>query len=192
MRGWTLAAFVLAMAGATLAPGIALAKPGKAASMLDCFADLARGKGTEIVCEFPIKPSDAERAEMEKQTAGYLKDAICTVSIRIERALVMAAVETPDYQFQAPPQPVACNVTMPGKAGDQIIPIGGTFAPLVTIQAGVATMATPGLGGITGVSRLISVPVTAYINRAGFLREGMLKTVNVWLVHLRTAKAHGR
>ncbi len=161
----------------------------KAVSMAACFADLERGTARDIVCEFPLQPSPAERAEMEKQTSGYLKDATCVVSIRIARALVTAAIETPDTQFQAPPQPVACKVTMPGKAGDTIMDVTGTFAPKVTIKGGSAVEATPGLGDVKGVSRIMSWPAVAYINRAGFLREGMLRTVNAWMAHLRMAKA---
>ena len=179
---------------AACATAIPTAASAKAASMNDCFADLERGTSTQIVCEFPLQPSVTEKAEMEKQTSGYLKDAVCVVSIRIERALVAAAIETPEYVFQAPPQPVSCKITMPGqtgpdKKGDQIIPITGTFAPKVTLKDGVAVQATPGLDNVKGVSRIISWPAVAYINRAGFLREGMIKVVNAWVVHLRAGKA---
>ena len=188
MRSW-FATGLLAIgvaAGASLAG--APARAAKAANMMECFADLERGTAPEISCEFPLQPSPAERAEIEKQTSGYLKNATCVVSIRIARSLVADAIATPDTQFNAPPQPVSCKVTMPGKAGDQIIPIGGTFAPHVTIKDGIATYATPGLGSITGVSRILSIPVAAYINRAGFLRDGMLRVINTWMVHLRAAK----
>ena len=135
----------------------------------------------------------AERAEMEKQTSGYLKNVTCTVAIRIERALIAAAIAAQEHQFESPPQPVACDVTMPGKSGaeatpDHIIPITGNFAPKVTIKNGVAVQATPGLTDVKGVSRIISVPVVAYINRAGFMRDGMLKIVNAWMTHMRATK----
>lgn len=171
--------------------------PGEAApraSMSDCFADLEKGKSQQIVCEFPLQPSPAERAEMEKQTMGYVKNVACTVSIKVERASITTAINTPDYQFDAPPQPVACNVTMPGHAKapavaeDTIVPITGTFAPKVTIKDSVAVHATPGLNDVKGVSRIISVPVVAYVNRAGFLRDGMLKVINAWMVHMRGKK----
>ncbi len=181
-----LAAMLLASLNVVSASPAAAAK---AVSMAACFADLERGTAPDIVCEFPLQPSPAERAEMEKQTSGYLKDASCIVSIRIVRALVKAAIETPDTLFQAPPQPVACKVTMPGKTGDSVTSVTGTFAPKVTIKGGTAVEASPGLGDVKGVSRIISWPAVAYINRAGFLREGMLKTVNAWMAHLRAAKA---
>lgn len=160
----------------------------KATDMAACFHDLEHGKGPDIVCEFPLQPSAAERAEMERQTAGYLKNAVCTVAINIARAQVIAALDTPDYQFDGPPQPVTCNVTMPGKTGDQSFPISGTFAPRVTIKAGVAVTASPGLGGVKGVSPYIALPVVAYINRAGFLRDGMLRVVNEWMAHLKATR----
>lgn len=179
------AAVFACLIGGPIAPATA----AKAISMAACFADLERGTAPEIVCEFPLQPSPTERAEMEKQTSGYLKDASCVVSIRIARALLTAAIETPETVFQAPPQPVACKVTMPGKTADTVTSITGTFAPKVTIKGGTAVEATPGMGNIKGVSQIISWPALAYINRAGFLRAGMLKTVNAWMVHLRAAKA---
>ncbi len=187
MVRWFVATAVLTFA----VPSIAAAATR---TMGDCFADLERGTKPDIVCNFPLRPSEAERAELEKQTSGFVKDIICTVAIRIERALIHSAIVTPDYQFEAPPQPVACNVTMPGKTGpnptpDQIISINGQFAPKVTIKDGLAIAASPGLSDVTGVSRILSVPVVAYVNRAGFLREGMLKIVNAWMVHMRNAKA---
>jgi hypothetical protein len=75
-----------------------------------------------------------------------------------------------------------------GWSQSSIIPITGTFAPKVTIKDGVAIQATPGLANVQGVSRIISLPVVAYVNRAGFLRDGMLKTVNAWMGHMRTRK----
>ncbi len=184
----------------TLAVALAIGISGAAAAappatMKACFAELERGSNPEIVCQFPLQPSQAERDELEKQTSGYLKQVDCVVSIRIERAQISAAIASADHMFQAPPQPVACKVTMPGKkAGDaigpdQVIPITGTFAPKVTIREWVATQASPGLANVQGVSRVISLPVVAYLNRAGFIREGMLKTVNAWMVHLRAIKA---
>lgn len=174
----------------TAMPVSAAMKP----SMAACFEDLERGTGSHIVCDFPLQPSPAERAEMEKQTSGFVKNVVCTVSVRVERALINTAISAPDYQFEAPPQPVACNVTMPGRAKapaiaeDTIVPISGTFAPKVTIKDRVAIHATPGLGDVKGVSQIISIPVVAYINRAGFLRDGMLKVINAWMTHMRAAK----
>jgi hypothetical protein len=178
-----IAAMIVVLSCAQAGPALA-----KAASMAACFADLERGTAPEIVCEFPLQPSPAERAEMEKQTSGYLKDATCVVSIRVARALVAAAIETPDTVVLVPPQPVACKVTMPGKTADTVTNITSTFSPKVTIKGGSAVEATPGLGDVKGVSRIISWPAVAYINRAGFLRAGMLKTVNAWMAHLRATR----
>ena len=193
MIRWIAAVGFSTIAG--MAP--ALAAGAGAGTMGDCFSDLERGSSSHIVCNFPLQPSAAERAELEKQTSGYLKNVTCTVAIRVERALVATAIATPDYQFVAPPQPVSCNVTMPGKQAqppspDVVIPITGSFAPKVTIKDGAAIHATPGLADVKGVSRIISIPVVAYVNRAGFLRDGMIKIVNAWMVHMRankTAKA---
>ena len=75
---------------------------------------------------------------------------------------------------------------MPGKTGDTVVPVTGTFAPKVTIKQSIATEATPGLGDVKGVSRALSLPAAVYINRAHFIRDGMLKAVNAWLGHMRS------
>jgi hypothetical protein len=190
MSSIAMGASALALAWAAGLPVATPAQAAKSATMMGCFADLETGTSPDIVCDFPLQPSPTERAEMEKQTMGYLKDATCTVSIKIQRALVTAAIETPDHVFVSPPQPVACKITMPGKAGpdktgDQFVNITSTFAPKVTMKGGVAVEATPGLGEVKGVSRVIAWPAVAYINRAGFLRTGMLRVVNAWVVHMR-------
>ena len=176
---------------ATLPVMLAAAATGgaaRAAEPVDCFADLMSGTSREIVCTFPVRPGASEREEMAKATRGYFKDAVCAVEIRIERALIRAAIETPDYVFQAPPQPVTCMVTANFEKGEKVYPISGTFAPRVVMKAGEATEATPGLGNIQGVPRPLSWPVEVWVNRGGTTRHGMLQVVNAWLSFMRKQK----
>ncbi len=165
--------------------------PAPAADPTDCFADLMAGTGAEIVCSFPVRPGPVEREELVKATRGYFLDASCLVEIRIQRALITAALETPDYVFEAPAQPVACDVTgiLTEKRGAQVIPIAATFAPRVVIKGGEAIEATPGLGNVTGVTRVLSWPVEYWMNKGGTVRAGMLQVINAWLVHMRALKA---
>jgi hypothetical protein len=158
---------------------------------LDCFADLMRGSSEEIVCEFPLRPNASERADLEKQSRGYVKDATCTVSIRIARSAILAAVHTPDYEFIAPPQPVACQVTAQWreKSPPSVMPISATFAPKVMIRAGKAIDATPGLGDVQGVPRALSWPVETWVNSGIGIKGNMLQVINAWLDHMRTTRA---
>ncbi len=181
-------------AAATLAL-IALTVPAEAAKPAaapiaapnDCFADLMGGKSPDIVCTFPVRMTEEERAELEKTTRGYFKGATCMVSIRIDRALVAVTVDAVDHVFQAPPQPVTCDVTgqLSDKEPPKTFPITGTFAPRVVLKDGRAIEATPGLGNITGVPRVVSWPVETWVNRGGTVRDGMLQVINAWLDHMR-------
>lgn len=162
--------------------GMAFAAPGDVAS---CFRDLVKGRGAEIVCELPLRPNEAETAELQKQSHGLLKAATCKVSIRIERAQVTAAVTNQDHVFLAPPQPVSCDVTAAGRSSDIRMPIAATFAPKVTIKDGKAIDATPGLDNIQGVPRPISWPVQYWVNSGSYVKGQMLQIVNAWLDHLR-------
>jgi hypothetical protein len=159
------------------------AKPGPGA--LDCFADLMRGKSETIVCEFPLQPSAQERAELEKQSRGYVKNARCTVSIQISRAAVMAAVHSTDYVFEAPAQPVTCEVTALWRETESVMPISAAFAPKVTIKDGRAIDATPGLADVKGVPRALSWPVETWVNSGIGIKSNMLQVINAWLDHMR-------
>ncbi len=164
------------------------AKPGHGA--LDCFADLMRGRSDEIVCEFPIQPSAQERADLEKQSRGFVKNARCSVSIRISRAVVMAAVNTPDYVFEAPAQPVQCEVTALWRDTESVLPISAVFAPKVTIKDGKAVEASPGLGDVKGVPRALSWPVETWVNSGIGIKSNMLQVINAWLDHMRHQAPH--
>ena len=161
------------------------------ASVADCFADLMHGKSTNIACEFPIQPSAVELSELQRQSRGYLKDLHCMVSIKVERAAVLAAVDNPDHVFQSPPQPVACEIEANlAKDKTTLIPIAGTFAPRVVFKGGVATEATPGLANVTGVTRALSWPIETYVNRGAMVRDGMLQAVNAWVAHMRMLRGN--
>ena len=156
----------------------------------DCFENLQSGSSNEIVCNFPIRPTKAEKADLEKNTRGGLKDAECVVAIKIERATVAAAIEKPNHVFQAPPQPVTCEVVAHVRSVSSY-PISATFAPRVVFRDGVAVEASPGLANVDGVTRVVSWPVVTYINRSGMIRDGMLKVVNAWVQHLRARQLAG-
>jgi hypothetical protein len=163
------------------------ASPATAAKPSDCFDDLMRGRSAEIVCSMPLIPSPQERAELEKQSRGYVKSAECTVSIRIERALIQAAIDSQEHVFQAPAQPVQCTVTALWDKETKTIPIAATFAPKIVIKGGTATDANPGLANVTGVPRALSWPVEAWVNSGIGIKGNMLKVINAWLDHMRRA-----
>ncbi|MEQ1647600.1 MAG: hypothetical protein ABL898_03350 [Hyphomicrobiaceae bacterium] len=178
---------------ATVIVGFCIASlPASAADPRDCFEDLQRGTSPEIVCNFPVVPSEKERAELEKQTKGYVKNANCTVAIRIDRALIMSVLANPDHVFQAPPQPVQCNVTTQLRKDVATTPIKGTFAPRVVFKGGEAVEASPGMANVEGVSRVLSWPVVTYVNNGGMVRKGMLQVVNAWVQHMRKQQQAAR
>ncbi len=169
--GYTLAVVVVAAAGAPAAP------PATAAQAPDCFEQLRFGSDPVITCSFPTRLTDLEREGLKRVTQGALQDASCLVAISIERRRVTEAMAATDHVFEAPPQPVSCEV----RTEAQVLPITATFAPRITIRGGLAVSATPGMANVTGVPRLLSWPVVQYVNRSGTIREGMLKVINAYL-----------
>lgn len=167
-----------------------LAGPAGAAApdAQDCFADLLNGRGTEIICQFPLRPSEQERAELDKLTRGYLKDIHCRVAIRVERDRISAAVRSPDYVFEVAPQPVTCDVTAAFGKDPTVVPIAATFAPKVTIKDGKAVDATPGLANVEGVPRALSWPVEKWLNSGIGIKTEMLTVINAWLDYMRRNK----
>ena len=191
IHSWRCAALTAA-AGLALATSCAAAAAPPAGA-IDCFGDLMHGKGPVIACEFPVEPNAVERLELARATRGYVKNVHCLVSIKIERALVLAAVDNPDHVFEAPPQPVACEIEAILKEGrTTTCPVAGMFSPRVVIKDGRAVEATPGLGEITGVTRALSWPVETWVNRGAMVREGMLQAVNAWLAPMQAMRGPRR
>jgi hypothetical protein len=152
-----------------------LAKP-------ECFDALRQSSGPRLACDHHAWMTDGERADVVKLTRGYLKDARCTVSVDIERRLVDEALAASDRVFEAPPQPVVCELETSGGP----MKIGGTFAPRVVFKDGFAIDATPGLANITGVNSYLAWPVVAYINGAKSIKSEMAAMIN----DIRTRLTH--
>jgi len=159
------------------------AGPASRPTVNNCFWELARGQGADLECDYPAWLADKERTELRRITRDQLQDARCTVSIRITRSLVMRALTDTDYTFEAPPQPVTCEIT----TKDKPIPIAATFAPRVVIKDGVAIDATPGMANVTGVNGYLAWPVVEYVNRSATVKGEMLKMINGYL-SLRVAR----
>lgn len=149
----------------------------------DCFEQLEKGHGAEIVCHFPLKLSPIEQAELEKGSRGYIKNVDCLMTIRIARADVDAAIAAADHTFQSPEQPVTCTVTTHKSRFD----ITATFAPRVVFKGDAAVEATPGLANVKGVTRVISWPVVQFVNRWPSIRSGLLQVVNAYRTYRRKA-----
>lgn len=177
-----LSAFLGTFPGALPATDAVRAQSGPVLSE-DCFAEVESGTGPDIACIFAMRPSPSERAELEAGTRGYVKDVACRMTVRIARAEIDKALVAVDYAFKSPAQPVVCTVTTYKSTFD----ITGTFAPEVVFKNGVAVSATPGLGNVKGITRVISWPVVQFVNRWPSVREGMLTIVNAY----RTHKAKG-
>jgi hypothetical protein len=181
----TLRMLLAGVALVAVAP-VEAAGPAKPA-VRNCFQELAKGKGPDLVCEYPAWLADKEREDLRRLTRDMLQDARCVVSIRIARSLVTRALSEPDHTFDAPPQPVACEIA----TSDKSIPIAATFAPRVVIKDGVAVDATPGMANVTGVNSYLAWPVVEYVNRSATVKTEMLKMINAYLA-LKVASARQR
>ncbi len=155
-----------------------------APSQADCFEELRRDGGRDFACTYPAWLTEQERADLEKVTRGYLKNARCLVSIRIERARLAQAMVAPDLEFQSPPQPVSCDIT----TSSSTFTIKATFAPRVVFKGGEAIEATPGRGGVEGVNKYLAWPVVQYVNRAPGIRADMLKVINGYRNYVRAQR----
>ena len=151
----------------------------------DCYEELENGTRPEIACLVPLRLSETERVELEKGSRGYLKDVTCTMTVRVPRRDIEAAIASRDAIFQSPEQPVRCTITAPKSTFD----ITATFAPRVVIKNDVAVEATPGLGNVQGITRVIAWPVVAFVNRWPSIRAGMLQVVNAYRAHARKNKS---
>lgn len=150
----------------------------------NCFWQLAQARGRDLICDYPAWLADKERDDLRRLTREMLQDARCTVSIRISRALVVEAMTRPDIVFEAPPQPVVCDIV----TKESVVPVKATFAPRVVIRDGVAVDATPGMANVTGVNAYVAWPVVEYVNRSATVKGEMLSLINAYL----TMRGSGR
>lgn len=147
----------------------------------DCFDELENGTADEIACLFPIRLSDDERAQLKAGSRGFIENVGCTLTVRIARREVEAAIWAAELVFQSPEQPVVCTVTTPRGNFD----VTATFAPRVAFKGDKAIDATPGLGNVTGVSRVLSWPVVLFVNRWPSVRSGLMRIVDAYRTHAR-------
>ncbi len=170
------AAAVCALCCASTVCGIAAAQSTAPTLSVDCFAEVETGSGAEIACLFPLQPSAEERAVLERGSRGYVKDFNCRLTVRIARSEIDKALVAVDYTFKSSEQPVVCTITTYKSTFD----VTATFAPEVIFKNGTAVSATPGLGNVKGITRVISWPVVQFVNRWPSVREGMLTIVNAY------------
>ncbi len=151
----------------------------------NCFYVLAKGSGDTIQCMYPAWLTDEERADLKRITRGFLEDARCRIDVRIERRQVEDALAAADHVFEAPPQPVVCEITTPKST----FAIEGTFAPKVVFKGGEAVEATPNLANVTGINPYVAWPVVHFINTADRIKGPMLRMINAYRARVRAENA---
>lgn len=172
-------ALALGVSGAWVVPSAAQQQPE--GSLDHCLEVVANGGGGEISCTYRALLTDQERADMQALSRGLLEDARCVVKVRIERKQVEEALAKADHTFQAPPQPVSCDI----KTKNGEVPITGTFAPNVTFKGDTAIDGSPGLANIAGVNKYLAWPIVQYVNRAPSIRKSMLEMIDQYRARLR-------
>lgn len=171
-----VAALTLACLASALGGGRVAAKPTLPPPERNCFFQLLKSKSATIDCEHPAWLTDEERSDLKRLTRELLQNAECNVKIHIERRVVDNALTASDLTFEAPPQPVTCEITT--KNG--VVPITATFSPRVVFKGGVAVEATPGLANVAGVNSYLAWPVVHYVNNAARIKGAMLLMINAY------------
>jgi hypothetical protein len=172
------AAVVLAL----FASSPASAEPAPSANEpRDCFAEFEQGTAPMLQCVMPLRMSEQERAELKSGSRGYVENVSCDMTIKIARNEIEQAIAAADYVFESPAQPVVCTVTTPKSSFE----VTATFAPKVTFKSDKAVAAKPGLGNVTGVSRIISWPIVQFVNRWPSIQSSMLQIINAYREHAR-------
>ena len=114
---------------------------------------------------------------MARITRGLLVDASCLVAVSVARdALAPALAPATGTTFQAPPQPVTCEI----KTSRGELHLKGTFAPKVVFKNGTAVSATPGLANVEGVNSALAWPVVQYVNRSPGIGRQIIEIINAY------------
>jgi len=167
----------IAAAVLCLSPVVASSEDVPSDLKRDCFWQLAEGTSDRIECTFPAIMTPQERNEVRRLTRNLLQDAHCSVEVSVERALIDEAMTKLSHVFEAPAQPVTCEV----HTKKSVFPISSTFAPRVVFKDGAAVEATPGMGKVVGVSPVLGWPVRVWVNRSDLIEDGMLQVINAYL-----------
>ncbi len=141
-----------------------------------CMWQLAQGADDEIDCIHLAWLTEDEKSDLKTLTRGYLLDASCLITVKIDRAKVDAALVASDLVFESPQQPVTCEIT----TSRGPFTITATFSPRVVFKDGFAIEATPGLANIKGVNSYLAWPVVHYINYAERITKTMLLMINTY------------
>jgi len=152
--------------------------PGKADDDVaqDCIDQLGDPDVDIIACTVPFQLKRRAREDLMRITGGVLRDAVCLVEVGLERAAVFnALVHARD--LDVPAQPVACDVV----TDRQPLQARFTLAPRVRFADGKAVGASPGLGNVTGVSPLLAILLTNWVNNNPQVQRAMVAWVNDYM-----------
>lgn len=168
--------FVICSALVLFGPAAPLwAKPGEQKSSKDCFWQLLHGTGA-IDCAVPLRLSDEEKKELRKITRSYMQDVSCDLKIKLKRSYVVEVETKAEGDVTIPAQNVSCTVI--GKKSSS--PITFSFAPKLSFKDGQAVKASPQMGQIKGLSKIISWPVKQWVNRADMIEKPLLRVINAY------------
>lgn len=149
--------------------------PSPESSLGRCLNALSDTAKPEVTCAYEAVLTDEERRDMARITRGLLVDAGCLVAVRVARdKLAPALAPGANTTFQAPPQPVTCEI----KTSRGELHLKGTFAPKVVFKNGAAISATPGLANVEGVNSALAWPVVQYVNRSPGIGRQMIEIIN--------------
>ncbi len=130
----------------------------------------------EISCEYTALLTVQERADMRRLTRDRLQDAVCRVTVRVDRGLVQPALTEANHVFNAPPQPVVCTIT----TRDSTFRHHRHLRTPGHVQRRHGHLRDPGLGNVTGVSKVLSWPVVQYVNYSPGIRREMIAIINAY------------
>ena len=132
--------------------------------------DFARRLARRLGLPFVECIRTLRKTEPQKTRANSFQQAQNLVGAFIVDEAMVAS----DRVFDAPPQPVTCELQTSGGP----MKVGGTFAPHVVFKEGFAVDASPGLANITGVNSYLAMPIVAYVNRAASIKSEMSAIIN--------------
>jgi len=144
----------------------------------DCIDQLGDPDVDIIACTVPFQLRRRAREDLMRITGGVLRDAGCLVEVGLARATVFNAL-VHAQNLEVPAQPVECDV----ETDRRPLQARFTLAPKVWFADGRAVRALPGLGNVTGVSPLLAILLTNWVNNNPQVQRAMIAWVNDYLAN---------
>ena len=158
---------------AVISHSIPLEAQGRGPAPSSCLAKLQNPSLKNIDCTLNFFLDKRTQKSMQGNTAGLIKNAVCTVKISVAKKMIFTALLN-EKVLQVSKQPVSCQIYI---LGDPLL-AKFNMAPRIRFAGGMAVQAKPGMSDLLGLPEMLTKLLTDWVNSSQAIESAMLHEVN--------------